>query len=573
MASVSVRSMTKNAAGLRGQRETSHRESCRLSDRRDREEKVEEACRSFLGDTDMSTSAEQTSPPREKTPVPRSGIAVIVRGISKTYGHTQALRRVTLELEPGTVHALVGENGAGKSTLGKIIAGVVSPDSGELLVDGQVRSFRAPRDALGDGITIIDQEFALLWSHSVLDNVFLGQDRKSRSVRLQEFRALQSRVGFDLDPGEKAGRLRVAEQQQVEILRAVSRGSRMIVMDEPTAALSRPEIASLLRLVTSLARDGVAIVYVSHALEEVLSIADVVTVLRDGELVWTRSAAEQTKATLVSAMLGRSLDAAFPPRTRPSGSAVRLSVRGLARPGVLHDISFELREGEIVGLAGLVGSGRSELAHALFGADPSTGEILLDGKAFSPSSPTAALRAGVSLLPESRKEQGLMLQNSVAYNVTVPILGKFSVAGLIRRGRKRQAVDATIQDLDIRPRDPRQRVGSLSGGNQQKTLFGRCLANQPRVLIVDEPTRGVDVGAKRAIYDLLTTLARSGCAVLLISSELEEIRGLAHRILVISSGRLVTELDADVSEERLLQAMFDNSSGASIGADGGRKRV
>jgi rhamnose transport system ATP-binding protein len=510
---------------------------------------------------------------RTEVPLPvdqpgRRGVEVAVRGISKRYGHTNALREVTLEIKPGTVHALVGENGAGKSTLGKVIAGVVAADSGELLVDGQVRGYRGPREALADGITIIDQEFALLWSHSVLDNVFLGQERQSRAARLRAFQALQSRVGFNLDPGQIAGRLRVAEQQQVEILRAVSRGSRLIVMDEPTAALSRPEIASLLSLVTSLARNGVSIVYVSHALEEVLSIADVVSVLRDGRLVWTHDAAEQTKDSLVSAMLGRSLDAAFPPREpRTAEAPVRLSVRGLARAGLLSDISFDLHEGEILGLAGLVGSGRSELGHALFGADGSTGEIRLDGKPWTPSSPTAALRAGISLLPESRKEQGLMLQNSIAYNVTLPILAQLSVGGLISRDRKRKAVETTMEELDIRPRDGRLRVGSLSGGNQQKALFGRCLANQPRVLIVDEPTRGVDVGAKRAIYDLLVVLAAKGCSILLISSELEEIRGLAHRILVINSGRLVAELPADASEERLLQAMFDNAPRGDLTTD------
>lgn len=493
-------------------------------------------------------------------------VAVELRAISKAYGHTYALRDVSLSIEPGRVHALVGENGAGKSTLGKILAGAVAADGGKILVNGAERDYGSPRHALADGITIIDQEFALLWSHTVLDNVFLGQARTSRSSRLREFEVLQSRVGFSLDPDRVVTTLRVAEQQQVEILRAVARRSRVIVMDEPTAALSRPEIQSLLLLVKSLAHDGVSIVYISHALEEVLEVAQVVSVLRDGQLVWTRGAAEQTKATLVNAMLGRSLDATFPAhRPPPVDAPVRLKVSGLARPGLLSDISFEVHAGEILGLAGLVGSGRSELGHALFGADRSSGEMWLDGEPWRPSSPRRALAAGVSLLPESRKEQGLMLQNSIGYNVTLPILSQLTTAGMISGRRRSQAVNETIEALDIRPADGALRVGSLSGGNQQKTLFGKCLATAPRVLIVDEPTRGVDVGAKRAIYDLLVELASQGCAIILISSEIEEIRGLAHRFLVISGGRIVAELTAPVSEEKLLQAMFASAASTSTG--------
>ena len=499
----------------------------------------------------------------------RNGVSVAVRGVSKRYGHTHALREVSLTIEPGQVHAFVGENGAGKSTLGKIIAGVVSSDDGELLVGGEARRFRGPRDALAEGITIIDQEFALLWSHTILENVFLGQPReRGRGSRIEEFDALQTRVGFRLDPRQTAGSLRVAEQQQVEILRAIARRSRVIVMDEPTAALSRMEIESFLRLVKSLAVDGVAVVFVSHALEEVLTVADVVSVLRDGQLVWTESASDQNQDTLVTAMLGRPFEAAFPPRRpAPADAPVALAARGVTRPGVLHDISFELHRGEILGMAGLVGSGRSELAHALYGADASDGTIELGGKPWRPTSPAAALRAGVSLLPESRKDQGLMLDNSVAYNLTLPILGELSTGGLISARRRRQFVDATLDELDIRPRDPQRAVGSLSGGNQQKAMFGRCLANRPRVLIADEPTRGVDVGAKRAIYDLLVGLADAGCAILLISSELEEVRALAHRILVMHAGRLVAELPADADEEKLLRAMFGGTTRGSRGEE------
>jgi ABC-type sugar transport system ATPase subunit len=295
----------------------------------------------------------------------------------------------------------------------------------------------------------------------------------------------------------------------------------------------------------------------------VLEVAQAITVLRDGALVWTREAANQTKATLVNGMLGRSLDAAFPDRREADDDApVRLAVKGLSRPGLLWDIDFDVRAGEILGIAGLVGSGRSELAHALFGADPCSGDMWLDGERWRPSSPRASLAAGVSLLPESRKEQGLMPQNSVAYNVTLPVLPSVSLGGVINGRKKSDAATATIASLDIRPADGRIRVGALSGGNQQKALFGRCLATEPRVLIVDEPTRGVDVGAKRAIYDLLVSLASKGCAIILISSEMEELRGLAHRFVVINSGRIVTELPAPASEAELLQAMFASPLGA-----------
>ena len=290
--------------------------------------------------------------------------------------------------------------------------------------------------------------------------------------------------------------------------------------------------------------------------------------LRDGKLVWTRDAAGETRDSLVGGVLGRSLDGAFPPsQPPPSDPPVRLAVRGLSRPGLLHEISFDLREGEILGLAGLVGSGRSELAHALFGADKSTGTLLLDGHEWKPSSSRGALRSGISLLPESRKHQGLMLQSSIAYNLTLPVLKRPTVGGVISGRRKKQAVEATIQAFDIRPADGRLPVRLLSGGNQQKTMFGRCLATEPRVLIVDEPTRGVDVGAKPAIYNLLVKLASEGCAVLLISSEIEEILGLAYRILAINSGRIVAELPAGASEERLLQAMFDRAPRESLNGE------
>lgn len=487
-------------------------------------------------------------------------VLVAVEDVHKSFGGARALVGVSVSFLAGRVHALVGENGAGKSTLGRIIAGVVEHDSGRLIVDGQERRFRGPRMALADGITIIEQELNVLPSHTVLQNVFLGV-RGSRRVLERRFEELRDQTEFTLDPDALAGALRVAEQQEVEIMRALARRARLIVMDEPTASLARPDADKLLRVVRRLRDAGTAVIYVSHMLDDVLEVADDVTVLKDGARVRTALAADETSDSLVTAMLGHELDLAFPERRPvPADAPIRLEARNVSRPGVLDDVSLEIRRGEIVGIAGLVGSGRSELAHAIYGADHADGKILVDGVEVTVSSPAAAVRAGIALLPESRKDQGLLMGRQVGHNVTVSDLPAVSRGPMLDRSAMRRSVGEAVKRFDVRPARGEAPIAGLSGGNQQKVLLAKCMFPAPKVLIADEPTRGVDIGAKRAIYSLLSALADEGLAILLISSELEEIQGLAHRIIVMRSGRVIAEMPGDVSEPELMAAAFGNTA-------------
>jgi simple sugar transport system ATP-binding protein/ribose transport system ATP-binding protein len=488
---------------------------------------------------------------------------VETRDLSKRFGGAQALREISVSIVRGSIHGLVGENGAGKSTLGKVIAGVHSPDRGELLVDGEQVAFHSPRDALARGVTTIAQEISLVPSRTVIENVYLGIETARFSV--VQRRALRSRydvlcdeVGFHIPPNVPVGALRVAEQQKVEILRAVARQAKLIVMDEPTASLTADESEKLFAVVRSLRDRGTTIVYVSHFLEEVLDLVDTVTVLRDGQVVLTGPAAGQTPSSLVTAMLGRPMEIAFPVKTPPPDDApVVLSVDGL-ETNLLNDIGFEIRAGEILGLAGLVGSGRTEVARAIFGADArSGGTIELGGEPVSFSSPRAAVRHGVALLPENRKTEGLMMGRSIVENVSLPHLGEVSRGGVLSMRRENRETAELIERLDVRGARAGNPVHELSGGNQQKVLFAKWLFRSPRLLIADEPTRGVDVGAKRAIYHLIHSLAADGMAVLLISSELEEVLGLSHRLLVMRGGSIVARLEGDeMSEDAVMAAAF-----------------
>lgn len=488
--------------------------------------------------------------------------------VGKTFGGAEALKGVWLRIGRGTVHGLVGENGAGKSTLGKIIAGALRPDHGEVRIEGQTVDLRSPRDALGLGIAAIQQEITLLPRRSVLDNVFLGMEPTTRggvdgSAMRTRFEELDRASGFGLPPESLVSSLTTAEQQKVEVLRALARDSQLIIMDEPTARLSSGEAARLLEIVRDLRRKGVTVVYVSHFLEEVLEIADLVTVMRNGSIVETARAEDRTPDALVTAMLGHPASLSFPEVEQvPSDASVVLSVRGLTRRGAMHAVSFDIRAGEILGLAGLVGSGRSEVARAIFGADhPDSGVISVGGVRVEITSPRRAVRAGIAMLPESRKDQGLVMRQSVGANVTLPHLDRVSAAGVIDRSREKASVSELLQHLDVRPPVPGPLVESLSGGNQQRVLFAKWLYGEPLVLLADEPTRGVDVGAKRAIYELISRLARNGMAVLLISSEIEEVLGLAHRVLVMRRGRTVAEFAGeDLNEDLILRTAFGSES-------------
>ncbi len=484
--------------------------------------------------------------------------------VSKSFGAVRALDGVSLSVARGSIHALVGENGAGKSTLGKIVAGVLAPDAGSLRLDGEEVTLRSPREALERGVAAIAQELNVVGQLTVEQNVFLGAEPRSggfvaRRALRRRYEELAESAGFHLPATAPAGRLRPGEQQKVEILRALSRDAELIVMDEPTAALGGEETAQLHEIVRSLAAAGRTVLLVSHFLREVLALADQVTVLRDGRVVRTAAAAEETEDSLIRAMLGRPLTAAFPERRPPEADAPEvLTVRDLHAPPV-EGVSFSVRAGEIVALAGLVGAGRTELARAVYGAPrPVAGSVVLaGGEELGGGGPRGRLRAGVAMIPESRKEDGLLLGRSVTENVSLSSLGTVSRYGFVRRRAERERTRAALERWDVHTSGYGAPVSSLSGGNQQKVLFARVLLCGPKVLVADEPTRGVDVGAKRAIYDLLVALAGEGMGVLLISSELEEVLGLAHRVLVMRAGRIVDELEGErMTESAVLAAAF-----------------
>jgi len=495
---------------------------------------------------------------------------VELRGVGKRFGGVLALMGIDLTIERGSIHGLVGENGAGKSTLAKIVAGVHRADDGELWVGGRRVDYRSPRDALADGVTIITQEPTLVPHRSVLENVFLGIEDATagvvdgRALR-RRFSELVSQAQLELSPRALARTLRVADQQKVEILRAIARNADLVIMDEPTSSLTTDESERLFEVVRRLRERGATIIYVSHLLKEVLQLVDTVTVLRDGRLVRTTPASEETPERLVAAMLGRSMDLTFPEKIYPAVDApVVLSVRRLSRPPSVEDVSFEIRAGEILGLAGLIGSGRSEVARAVFGADRrAEGTIEVGGKPARIRKPRDAVGAGVVMLPENRKSQGLFMLRSIADNMTLPHLGAVSRFGVVDSLRERRAVAELMERVDVRARGAGAKLITLSGGNQQKVLFAKWLFRPPRVFIADEPTRGVDVGAKRAIYELIRSLAEEGMAVLLISSEHQEVIGLAHRVLVMREGRVVAEFDeATMSEDAVLRAAFATEGSA-----------
>lgn len=495
----------------------------------------------------------------EPTPTPNPHVELV--GITKRFGATVAVDEIDLAILPGTVHAIVGENGAGKSTLGKIIAGVLRPDAGILRVDGEAVDFRSPRAALEHGITTIAQELSLVPGRSVIENVYLGIEDsalgvvKERSVRAR-YDELVERSGIRVPAMARVRTLSPHDQQKVEILRALARDARFIVMDEPTARLSTAETGSLRRTIRALAAAGTTIVFVSHFLEEVLEVGDTITIMRDGHIIRTAACAEETYASCIEGMIGRPLAASFPPkRVVHMDAPTVLRVEGLSRAGAFDDVTFAVRAGEIVVMAGLVGSGRSEVVRAIFGADPaSSGAIEVQGQTVRFRSPGQAIAAGVAMIPESRKEQGLVLGRSVRENVSLPHLRRFSRGGVVGTGTERAGVSEMLDRSGVQGIGLEARARNASGGNQQKLLFARWLMSDPALLIADEPTRGVDVGSKRNIYDLLASLAAQGTAILVVSSETEEVLGLADRILVMRDGRIIAELDGHTATEAELVA-------------------
>ncbi|RCW87238.1 sugar ABC transporter ATP-binding protein [Paracoccus lutimaris] len=479
-----------------------------------------------------------------------------LQGITKSFAGIHALTEVDFDLHAGEVHALVGENGAGKSTLMRVLGGEMRPDSGRNLIEGQEVRLTGPTDAIGRGISVIHQEMALAPDLSVAENIFLGalpQGINWRRLR-ERARALIGRLGFEIAPGDQVSDLSVAHQQVVEIAKALSRDARVIVFDEPTAVLSTGDARRLLQIIKDLRASGVGIVYISHRLDEIYEIADRITVMKDGRRVDTVTPESTPVDELIRKMVGRPLSQLFgeKPDTQPGDEVLR--VRNLHLPNGIHDVSFAIRRGEVVGLGGLVGSGRTEVARAIFGADPvSGGEMELNGQPYRPRSPRQAVRQGVGLVPEDRKGQGVVLDMEIRKNATMANSAPVTTAGFFRPAAERGLVEGLIRSLRIKLGSMNDPVSSLSGGNQQKVVLAKWFNADPDLIILDEPTRGVDVGAKTEIYTLVHRLAAEGKAVIVISSEHAELFGLCDRVLVMGEGELRGELlPAEFTEEKLL---------------------
>ncbi|MEU6640102.1 sugar ABC transporter ATP-binding protein [Streptomyces rochei] len=491
-------------------------------------------------------------------------------GITKSFPGVRALDGVDLDVQAGEVHCLLGQNGAGKSTLIKVLAGAHQPDTGTIRWRGEEVTLRSPIAAMRLGIATIYQELDLVEHMSVAENVHLGHEPTAGGFVVRGRTAKEStaqllkRLGHpEVDPGRLVGELSAAQQQIVSMARALSHDVRLIVMDEPSAALDPDEVDNLFRIVADLTADGVAVVYISHRLEEIRRIGDRVTVLKDGRAVAGGLPAESTPTRdVVALMTGRNVEYVFPqrPAAPPAGEPV-LSVKGLSRQGEFHPLDLEVRPGEIVGLAGLVGSGRSEILETVYGARrASTGQVFVEGHPLRPGSVRAAVRAGLGLAPEERKAQALLMLESVTRNVSVSAMSRFSRGGWLDRGAEREAAHAATRELSLRPDNPSVPVRTLSGGNQQKAVLARWLLRGCKVLLLDEPTRGVDVGARAELYAVIRRLADEGLAVLLVSSEVPEVLGLADRVLVLREGRVVHEAPArELDEHRVLDLVMEGS--------------
>jgi len=482
-----------------------------------------------------------------------------MKNIDKSFSGTHALRGINFDLESGEVHALLGENGAGKSTLIKVLGGIHHPDSGQIIIDGQAVKMENVHEAQKHGIGIIHQEIVLVPYLSVAENIFLGREPVTRlgfkDIKTINRRATEmvSELGLNYDVRKPVGELTIAQQQMVEIIKAISFNVKILVMDEPTSSLSEDEVEKLFEIIARLKKSKVSIIYISHRMEELFKISDRITVIRDGTYVGTKKTKETRHDELVSMMVGRSLSN-FYTRTESNIGSEVLSVKNLTKKGVFEDVTFSIREGEILGFSGLVGAGRSEIMTAIFGGDSyDSGEIFLHGKKVSIKSTQQATGRGLAMVPEDRKKQGLMLKNTVGFNLTLASIRYLVNGPLISTSKKQEVIKSYIANLRIKTSSPDVNVSQLSGGNQQKVVLGKWLATRPKLLILDEPTRGVDVGAKSEIYAIINQLACEGMAIILVSSELPEIINMSDSVCVVRNGKIVKQLGRnELTQENIM---------------------
>ena len=494
-----------------------------------------------------------------------------MKNICKSFPGVKVLEDVNLQIKPGEVHALMGENGAGKSTLMKILMGIYKADQGSIVLQGQETVIHGPKDAMGKGISMIHQELNTLLDMEVAENVFVGREilrkgfSKMKIVDLDKMREETARyfreMSIDIDPKAKMRTLSVAEMQLVEIVKAISLNSKIIVMDEPTSAITEKEAQVLFAQIDRLKKQGVAIIYISHKMDEIFRISDTITVLRDGEWIGTKPASELDDNSLIKMMVGRELTDIYPKEPAPIGDVI-LEVKNLSRGKKVKNVSLTLRKGEVLGIAGLVGAGRSELVETIFGLYPKTGgEVFLNGKKADIKNPKEAIKNKIALITEDRKLTGLNLIASVKENISIVSLSKMSKKGIIDKKRENEVAEKYIKELKIKTPNGNAIVGNLSGGNQQKVVLAKWLLDEPEIIIFDEPTRGIDIGAKRDIYLLINELAKEGKAVIVISSEMAEVMGISDRIVVMCEGELKGEVQRDEFSQELIMSYASNIEG------------
>lgn len=482
-----------------------------------------------------------------------------IRGIDKSFGGNAVLKNAGFLLDHGEIHALMGENGAGKSTLMKILTGVYTKDAGTVIVDGQEVCYKSPQEAEKAGIVFIHQELNVLFDLTVEENMFLGKEIKNafgvcdkRAMRA-EVKKILDKLGVNIDPGERMNRLSVGQQQMIEIAKALMVDAKVLIMDEPTAALTQSETTVLFDVVKSLREKGVSIVYISHRMEEIFELCDRITVLRDGSYIGTKKISETDMNDVVKMMIGREIGERYPARNAKIGE-VAFEVKNLTCPGVFEKVNFQVHRGEVLGVSGLMGAGRTEIMQAIFGNMPNvSGEIYMDGVQIQNRDPQEAIRNGIGFITEDRKVEGLMLDESIMKNISIANLGSISRNGVLSSGAEAELVKKGIEELHIKCFGPNHTCSNLSGGNQQKVVFAKWVYTNPKVLILDEPTRGVDIGAKKEIYSIINDLAEKGVAIIMVSSELPEVLGMSDRIMVVREGLVRGVLDkTEADQEKIM---------------------